>query len=42
MPDRRITDVNGSASYEIDDPNGGNLTVTGNTIEKGTNAHQAS
>jgi hypothetical protein len=38
IENNRITDVNGSASYEIDDPNGGNLTVTGNTIEKGTNA----
>jgi hypothetical protein len=38
IEDNRITDVNGDASYEIDVPNAGNTTITGNTIEKGPNA----
>ena len=29
---------NGTSSYEIDLPNGGNATITGNVIEKGPNA----
>lgn len=34
-----ITDANGgTASYEIDLPNGGNATITGNVIAKGANA----
>ena len=33
-----ITDVDGTASYLIDLPNGGNAQITGNTIEKGPNA----
>ena len=34
-----ITDgTSGTASYEIDLPNGGNATVTGNVVEKGANA----
>ena len=31
----RIFDNNGSASYSIDLPNGGNATISGNTIEQG-------
>lgn len=30
--------ANGTSSYEIDLPNGGNATITGNVIEKGPNA----
>ncbi len=33
-----ITDLQGSASYEIDLPNGGGATISGNVIEKGTKA----
>jgi hypothetical protein len=33
----RIFDNNGSASYSIDLPNGGNATISGNTIEQGPN-----
>ena len=33
-----ITDLNGTASYLIDLPNGGNALISGNTIEKGPNA----
>jgi hypothetical protein len=33
-----IADLNGTASYDIDIPNGGNLVVENNTIEKGPNA----
>lgn len=31
----RLFDLSGDASYSIDVPNGGNLTVTGNVIEQG-------
>jgi hypothetical protein len=34
----RIFDNNGTASYSIDLPNGGNATITGNTIEQGPNS----
>ena len=33
----RLFDLGGSASYDINVPNGGNLTVTGNVIEQGPN-----
>ena len=33
-----ITDTNGTASYEVDLPNGGVATISNNTIEKGVNA----
>ncbi|MGI4953432.1 MAG: carbohydrate-binding domain-containing protein, partial [Janthinobacterium lividum] len=33
-----ITDTSGTASYEIDLPNGGNAVISNNTIEKGSNA----
>src|SRR4051794_22118231 len=33
----RILDNNSSASYSIDLPNGGNATISGNTIEQGPN-----
>ncbi len=37
--DNTISDgPNGTASYEIDLPNGGNALISGNTIEKGANA----
>jgi hypothetical protein len=39
IQDNRIQDdTGGSASYEVDIPNGGNATITGNVIEKGPNA----
>jgi hypothetical protein len=42
ITNNRITDTENQpglgASYEIDLPNGGNATITGNTIEKGPNA----
>ena len=37
IENNRIFDNNGSASYNIDIPNGGNVTVTGNQIEQGPN-----
>ena len=37
ITDNRIFDNNGSASYSIDLPNGGNATISGNTIEQGPN-----
>ena len=37
IEDNRIYDNNSDGSYSIDLPNGGNDTVTGNTIEKGPN-----
>lgn len=39
ITDNTITDgSSGTASYEIDLPNGGNATITGNVIEKGASA----
>ena len=38
IENNRIQDQNGTASYSIDLPDGGNATVTGNVIEKGVNA----
>ncbi|MFC4639371.1 right-handed parallel beta-helix repeat-containing protein [Deinococcus hohokamensis] len=37
----RLFDLDGTASYSIDVPNGGNLTVTGNVIEQGANSQNA-
>ena len=37
IENNRIFDNNSSASYDIDIPNGGNVTVTGNQIEQGPN-----
>lgn len=37
IENNRIFDNNGSASYSIDLPNGGNATISGNTIEQGPN-----
>jgi hypothetical protein len=37
IENNRIFDNNGSASYSIDLPNGGNATITGNQIEQGPN-----
>lgn len=43
IQDNRITDgPNGTASYEIDLPNAGNATITGNVIEKGQGAQNNS
>jgi len=38
ITDNRIFDNNGSASYSIDLPNGGDATITGNVIEQGPNS----
>lgn len=35
ITDSRLFDLNETASYSIDTPNGGNLTVTGSVIEQG-------
>jgi hypothetical protein len=35
----RILDDNGTSSYSIDLPNGGNATISGNTIEQGAHSH---
>jgi hypothetical protein len=37
ITNNRIFDNNGSASYSIDLPNGGNATISGNVIEQGPN-----
>jgi hypothetical protein len=37
IENNRIFDNNGSASYSIDLPNGGNATITGNEIQQGPN-----
>ena len=38
ITNNRIQDQNGTSSYAIDLPNGGNATVTGNVIEQGPNS----
>jgi len=38
ITNNRIFDNNGSASYTIDLPNGGNATITGNIIQQGPNS----
>lgn len=38
ITNNRIFDNGGNGSYAIDLPNGGNATISGNTIEKGANA----
>jgi hypothetical protein len=37
IQNNRVFDNNGSASYSIDLPNGGNATISGNVIEQGPN-----
>jgi hypothetical protein len=37
----RITDENGSGSYEIDMPNGGKTYIIGNIIEQGVNSQNS-
>jgi len=37
----RLFDLDGTASYSVDVPNGGNLTVTGNVIEQGVRSQNS-
>ena len=37
ITNNRIEDLNGTSSYSIDLPNGGNAVISGNTIEQGVN-----
>jgi Ca2+-binding RTX toxin-like protein len=39
ITNNRIYDNDGTASYSIDIPNGGQATITGNTIQQGANTH---
>ncbi|WP_428485876.1 Hint domain-containing protein [Rhodopila sp.] len=41
IEDSRIDDPNGTGSYEIDLPNGGNAVIRDNVIDKGAGAHNA-
>jgi hypothetical protein len=38
IENNRITDTNGTSSYSIDLPDGGNAIISGNTIEQGPNS----
>jgi Hint domain/Right handed beta helix region len=42
IENNRIQDQDAASSYSIDLPNGGNATITGNVIEKGTNSANSS
>ncbi|ADV66057.1 hypothetical protein [Deinococcus maricopensis] len=37
----RLFDLQGNASYSVDIPNGGNLTITGSVIEQGANSQNS-